>query len=150
VKPAALITDLEVRGVRLMAVGETLRVDAPRGVLTAADRKALLAHKPAILAKLRADASRASTATEHSWADGVPDGPCGLCGHQPPAEVRDWPAPGAVCWLCLACAVRPAPSLEAVYASLSVDEGGRLLDEARAGDPLARLLLTLVPVSGAA
>ena len=61
--PAALMADLEARGVRLMAVGQTLRVDAPRGVLTTADREALLAHKAAVLAALRAEASRASTPT---------------------------------------------------------------------------------------
>jgi hypothetical protein len=148
--PTALIVDLEARGVRLMAVGQTLRVDAPRGVLTTADREALRAHKAAILAVLRVDAPRATAAADDSWADCVPDGPCGLCGHQPLAEVRDWPVPGAARWLCLACAVRPVPSLEAVYASLSVDEHRRLVDEARAGDPLARVLLRLVPVSGAA
>ena len=147
--PAALIADLKARGVRLMAVGRTLRVDAPRGTLTVADREALLAHKPAVLAALRAQASLSTTADD-SWADGVPDGPCGLCGHQPLAEGQDWPVPGAASWLCLECTARPLLSLEAVYASLSVDERRRLLDEARTGDPLARLLLTIVPVSGAA
>jgi hypothetical protein len=150
VTAAELIADLEVRGVRLMAVGQTLRVDAPRGVLTAADRRELLAQKPALLAELRAKASRATTAPDGIWADGVPDGPCGFCGHQPLAEVPDWPVPGAVRWLCPVCVARPVPSLEAVYASLSADERRRLLAEAQAGDPLARLLLTLVPVSGAA
>jgi hypothetical protein len=42
------------------------------------------------------------------------------------------------------------PSLEAVYASLSAEEHRRLLDEAQAGDPVARLVLALAPVSGAA
>ena len=60
-RAAALLAALEARGVRLMAVGQTLRVDAPRGVLTTADREALLAHKAAVLAALRAEASRAST-----------------------------------------------------------------------------------------
>jgi hypothetical protein len=118
-------------------------------MLTVADREALLAHKPAVLAALRAQASHAPSADD-SWADGVPDGPCGLCGHQPLAEVRDWPVPGAARWLCLECTAWPVLSLEVVYASLSLDERRRLLDEARAGDPLARLLLTIVPVSGAA
>lgn len=148
--PAALIADLEARGVRLTAVGPRLRVDAPRGVLTAADRQALVQQKPAVLAALRAEGSRASTATDENWGDGVPDGPCGLCGHQPLAWVEDWPCAGEARWLCLACTGRPVPSLEAVYASLSPDERRRLLREAEAGDLLARLLLTLVPVSGAA
>jgi hypothetical protein len=144
------MADLEERGVRLTAVGETLRVDAPRGVLTATDRQMLLAHKPAVLAALRAPASSATTATDDSWADGVPDGPCGLCGHQPLAEGRDWPIAGERRWVCLHCVAQPVPSFEAAFASLTPLERRRLLDEARAGDPLARLLLTLVPVSGAA
>ena len=53
---AALLAALQTRGVRLAAVGDRLRVEAPRGVLTAADRAALAAHKAALLALLRADA----------------------------------------------------------------------------------------------
>jgi hypothetical protein len=150
VTPTALIAELEARGVRLTVVGETLRVDAPRGIVTATDREALVQYKPALLATLRAEASRVTTAAGDRWADGVPGGSCGLCEHKPLAEVHDWPELGVASWVCLVCAGHPVPSLEAVYASLSVDERGRLLDEARTGDPLARLLLTLLPVSGAA
>jgi hypothetical protein len=143
------MADLEARGVRLTAVGETLRVDAPRGVLTATDRAALVECKPALLATLRAEASRVTTDADDRWADGVPDAPCGLCG-SPLAWVEDWPTPGEARWLCPRCVGQPAPSLEAVYASLSVDERRRLLDEAKTGDPMARLVLVLARVSGAA
>jgi hypothetical protein len=145
----ALVADLRARDVRLTVAGDRVHVDAPRGVLTAADRAALRRHKAQVLRVLGAETARPTSAAG-DWADGVSDGPCGLCRHQPLAEVHDWPTAGERRWLCLACADRSVPSLEAVYASLSVDERGRLLDEARAGDPLARLLLTVVPVSGAA
>ena len=114
-----------------------------------ADREALVLHKPTVLAALRSGVSRA-TATTDGWADGVLDSPCGLCGHQPLAEVQDWPIAGERRWVCLHCVAPPVPSFEAAFASLTPLERRRLLDEARAGDPLARLLLTLVPLSGAA
>jgi hypothetical protein len=50
----ALLADLCARDVRVTAVGGRLRVDAPAGVLTAADREALAAHKPTIMALLDA------------------------------------------------------------------------------------------------
>jgi hypothetical protein len=143
-----LLAALRRRGIEVIANNGTIRA-RPRARLTDVDRAALRQHKAAVLAALRAEASRATTAADDRWADGVPDAPCGLCG-SPLAWVEDWPTPGEARWLCPRCAGQSVPSLEAVYASLSVDEGRRLLDEARAGDPLARLLLTLVPVSGAA
>ena len=88
--------------------------------------------------------------TTDDKADSVPDGACGLCGHQPLTAVRDWPVSGTARWLCLACAVRPVPSLEAVYASLTPAERQRLVEEARAGDVLSKLLLKLPPAAGAA
>jgi hypothetical protein len=139
-----LVATLRARGVALEARGDRVRL-VPADRVQPAELAALRARKAEVLALLKCEA-----ATDDSWADGVPDGPCGLCGHHPLAEVRGWPMPGAAGWLCLACAGGPVPSFEAVYASLSVDERGRLLDEARAGDPLARLLLTLVPMSGVA
>jgi hypothetical protein len=144
VRPATLIADLEARGVRLAVLGQTLRVDAPKGILTPADREALAQHKPAVLAALRAGASRATTATDDSWADGMPDGPCVLCGHQRFADVRDWPVPGAARWLCLACAAQPVPNLADMHAGLTDAEQQRLRTEAHDGDPLARLLLGLI------
>jgi hypothetical protein len=139
-----LVASLRRRGVELLTDGTRLGV-RPAGQLRPDERAALVARKAEVLALLRAERE-----PEDSCADDVPDAPCGLCGHQPLAEVRDWPVPGAARWLCLACAGRPVSSLEAVYASLTPDERRRLLDEASAGDPPARLLLTLVPVSGAA
>jgi len=55
---------------------------------------------------------------------------CILARPQPPARVVD------------PCVRRPtAPALETVYASLTPDERQRLVEEARAGDVLGRLLL---------
>jgi hypothetical protein len=143
------MADLEARGVRLTAVGERLRVDAPCGVLAATDRDALVQHKPAILAALRVEPSRATVAIVDDWADGVPAGSCGLCGHKL-REVRDWPTAGESRRLCLACAGRPALALETVYASLTPAERQRLVDEARVADGLGQLLLKLVPSAGMA
>jgi hypothetical protein len=144
-----LVAALRRRGVELVTDGDRLGVRPARS-LTAEERAALIACKAEVLAVLRTEQRPATQTPDSGWPEDLPDGPCGLCGYQPLAEVRDWPVPGAARWLCLACGGRPAPSLEAVYASLSVDERRRLLAEAEAGDPLARLLLTLVPVSGAA
>jgi hypothetical protein len=55
VTPAALLADLVARGVRVERRDEALHVVAPRGVLTAADKAALQAAKPALL-RLLADA----------------------------------------------------------------------------------------------
>ena len=144
-----LVAALRRRGVELLTDGDRLGV-RPAGQLRPEERAALVAAKADVLALLRAEQQPTTRTHGDGWADGVPDAPSGLCGHQPRVEVRDWPVAGAARWLCLACAGRPVPSLEAVYASLTPDERRRLLEEARAGDPLARLLLTLVPVSGAA
>jgi len=144
-----LVATLRRRGVELLTDGDRLGI-RPAGQLRPEERAALLARKAEVLALLRAERQPALTMRDDSWSDDVPDGPCGLCGHQPLAELLEWPVPGVARWFCLECTTRPVLSLEAVYASLSVDDRRRLLDEARAGDPLARLLLTLVPVSGAA
>jgi TubC N-terminal docking domain len=147
---ADLIAGLRRRGVELLTADDGRLGVRPAGQLTPEERAALVARKAEVLALLRAEQRPVRAQPSDRWADDVPEGPCGLCWHQPLAEVRDWPVPGAARWLCLTCAVRPVLSLEAVYASLSVDERRRLLDEARAGDPLARVLLRFVPVSGAA
>jgi hypothetical protein len=143
-----LMGALRRRGVELLTDGDRLGV-RPAGQLRPEERAALVACKAEVLALLQAERQPALTMPEDSCADDVPDASCGLCGHQPLVEVRDWPVAGATRWLCLACAGRPVPSLEAVYASLTPAERRRLLAEGRAGDPLSRLLLTLVPVSGA-
>jgi hypothetical protein len=51
--PAGLLAELRGRGVRLEAVGDRLRVDAPAGVLTTAERAAIQAQKPALIALVR-------------------------------------------------------------------------------------------------
>ncbi|WP_324718205.1 hypothetical protein U7230_07060 [Carboxydochorda subterranea] len=50
---AALLHALRARGIVLSAVGERLRVEAPRGLVTPELRAALTAHKAAILALLQ-------------------------------------------------------------------------------------------------
>jgi hypothetical protein len=124
------MADLEARGVRLLAVGKTLRVDAPRGVLTATDREALVAHKPAVLATLRAEAEAP-----------VPSGACGLCGGVL-AWVEHWPSAGEARWLCPRCSSFPAPTLAAVFAKLRPQERDRLEAEGAQGDGLARAALS--------
>lgn len=47
--PHDLINDLTGRGVRLRAEGDKLKIDAPRGILTAEILEALSTHKPEIL-----------------------------------------------------------------------------------------------------
>jgi hypothetical protein len=148
--PAALMADLTARGVRVTARGETLRVDAPRGVLTASDRAALVEHKPALLAALRAEACRAATASARTaWSSEVPDGPCGLCGHQPLARVENWPVPAQGRWFCPRCCDLPAATLTQVEAGLPAADRLRVYAEAQDGDPLARLLLELMAVGTA-
>lgn len=137
---AALMAGLAARGIRVTAQGETLRVDAPRGMLTTADREALLAHKATLLAGLRAR-FRATIAIGESWADDVPDGPCGLCGHPPLCWVEDWPTVGEIRWLCAICAAWPTPSLAEVFAGLTADERHRLDAEVASGDHLSVAVL---------
>jgi hypothetical protein len=52
VSAAELLATLGARDVRVAATAGRLRIDAPAGALTAADRQALLRHKPALLALL--------------------------------------------------------------------------------------------------
>jgi hypothetical protein len=54
----ALYRDLKARSVILEAQGEFLKVDAPVGVLTEADRSALKDHKPKLLEFLSRPAER--------------------------------------------------------------------------------------------
>jgi len=156
VTPAALVADLEARGVRLTAVGERLRVDAPRGTLTVADREALVRHKPAILAELCAEASRATTtaapaAGEANLAKEAKKGPgaietqptrlCELCNATGWTWHADWPEPGTGQWLCATCVARPTLTLAELHAKLTTVERRRLRAEADSGDQLARLIL---------
>ena len=47
---ATLISDLGERGIRLATRGDRLVIDAPKGALTEADRRAIAEHKPELLA----------------------------------------------------------------------------------------------------
>jgi TubC N-terminal docking domain len=143
-----LVGALRRRGLELLTDGDRLGV-RPAGQLRPEERAALIARKAEVLALLRAERQPARTIPDDSWSEDVPSGPCGLCG-SPLAEGRDWPLPVAARWLCLDCAVRPVPSLEAVYASLTPAERQQLVDEARAGDILGQLLLKLLPARGVA
>jgi hypothetical protein len=81
---ALLLAALQRRGVRLAAAGEHLRVVAPPGTLTPADREALLAHKAALLAVLR-----------------PPGRACFACGTR--AWYRPRPADCPQYWTCQVC-----------------------------------------------
>ena len=48
----AVIDDLERRGVKLATINGLLRIDAPKGVLTAVDRAALAEYRDALIARL--------------------------------------------------------------------------------------------------
>ena len=88
---AALLAALQARGVRLTAVGDRLRVDAPAGVLTVADRAALAAYKAALLARLR---RRCHACRGTRWYVPRADLPayqvCATC-HPPPAAAPGRP-----------------------------------------------------------
>jgi hypothetical protein len=95
-----LYRDLKARGVILEAQGELLKVDAPAGVVTEADRTALLEFKPKLLKFLSRSEEQPQVAPEGEsvarWA-----GP-GLVKIRDPftGEWHEWPTakclPGAV------------------------------------------------------
>src|SRR5262245_49946109 len=60
--PAALLADLQGRGIALLADGDDLRFRAPRGVMSEPDREMLTAAKPALLAVLREREAQRRTA----------------------------------------------------------------------------------------
>jgi hypothetical protein len=104
----ALLSSLHARGVRLGVDGDKVTYDAPRGVLTDTDRKALRAHKQELLGLL----------TDAAMSDGrvvwgpqfrhtpLPKGACGVCGgtawrlRTTPQHGGDW------LWECAACLER--------------------------------------------
>ena len=93
----SLYHDLKARGVILEAQGENLKVDAPTGVVTKADRIALLAFKPTMLEFLaQAPEEEPQRRSEARWS-----GP-GLIRIFDPftGEWHEWPAarclPGVV------------------------------------------------------
>jgi len=135
--PTILLESFRSRGVRLEAQGLRLHYV---GSVTAEDLTLLRTHKAELLTLLRAEHQPAMTTPGDNWADNVPHGPCGLCG-APLAWVEDWPTAGEVRWLCLRCAAQPAPSLRAVFATLTPEERQRLADERDASDPLAVAVL---------
>lgn len=55
---AAYLTGLRNRGVAILSHNERLRIDAPAGLLTRADRERLAAHKDEILHQLRQGVGR--------------------------------------------------------------------------------------------
>jgi hypothetical protein len=91
---ADLVAGLRRRGVELLTADDGRLGVRPAGQLTPEERAALVARKAEVLALLRAEQRPARTEPSDRWADDVPERPCGLCRHQPLAEVRDWPVPG--------------------------------------------------------
>ncbi len=92
-----LYHDLKARGVNLVADGEHLKVDAPAGVVTEADRTALVEFKPVLLGFLsRTPEEEALRESKARWS-----GP-GLIKIRDPftGEWHEWPVakclPGVV------------------------------------------------------
>ncbi|MBU4532294.1 MAG: hypothetical protein KJ650_01405 [Firmicutes bacterium] len=50
--PAELITELELRNIKVSLAGDKLRLEAPAGVLTPALKEAIAKHKPELIAIL--------------------------------------------------------------------------------------------------
>src|SRR5262249_20379395 len=136
--PAILLDSLRSRGVQLEAHGPRLHYI---GNVTAEDLTLLREYKGELLALLRNKQQAAIAQPDDGWADGLPDGPCGLCGHQPLAWVEDWPTAGENRWLCPTCAAWPAPALAEVFARLTADERQRFDAEIASGDHLSVALL---------
>jgi hypothetical protein len=75
VTAGALIKDLRGRGITLRPVGDRLRVEAPRGVLTAQERELLAAQKSELLILLTTAASSSPTGIRgwmYPWPDALP------------------------------------------------------------------------------
>ena len=99
-KAAGLLDELRRRGVRLEAVGGTLRLRAPVGVLGDAELEALRAAKPALLSAL---ATEAEERAEVGWRVAAMEPQVPKRGPIPFLVARDVPAaPGC----CLACGDR--------------------------------------------
>lgn len=87
--PDILIRDLAAHGVRLSRRGDTLHIEAPRGILTDELKKTLTAHKPALLAVLSGSDLRArlvelavSEGIDHALIQRLPDTDVDACaGH---------------------------------------------------------------------
>ena len=90
-----LLQDLQALGVRLAAEGEVLQVDAPRGVLTAELRAALVAHKPDLLTCIRALEAAARAHRVAAFR----------------AQLADWAAAGRIGAPLLTLPDAPAPQL---------------------------------------
>jgi TubC N-terminal docking domain len=119
----ALLDDLRRQRARVTVTpAGRLRIEAPRGVVTAAVKAVLAEHKPALLALLAS---------------------CRSCGNIL-AWVEDWPCEGESRWLCPTCAAWPAPTLAAVFAQLTAEERQRLDAEAAAGGRLAQVVTDAV------
>jgi hypothetical protein len=119
---AALLAGFRTRGVTITKAGEALRMRAPTGVVTEADRAAVRARRAELLELLGT----------------APATPCGLCNSMTWTWLSDWPEPGAGRWVCGICIRRPLRMLAQVYAELTEAERRRLAAEVAAGDALAR------------
>ena len=95
---AAFLRDLRSRGAVLRVEGDRLQGDAPRGVLTAADRAQVVARKAELVALLRAEAEPA--APPLTVADALDTFPGARV-------VRGWRA-GLTCARCGTSSWRPA------------------------------------------
>lgn len=135
---ALLLRDLTTRGVRLAAKGDRLRIEAPAGVLTPADRAALAAHKHDLVELLARDAWAADLERT-----GVPGSPCQAC-RSPLSWVEDWPTAGDGRWLCATCAAWPPKTLAETWATLTASARQQLHHDADHGDDLARRILVEV------
>ena len=137
--PATLLDGLRSRGVHLEAHGPRLHYS---GNVTAEDLTLLREYKAELLTLLRNKQQPAIAQPDDGFTNGVPDGPCGLCRHQPLAWVEDWPTAGESRWLCPTCAAWPPRALAEAFAGLTTHERQRLDAEIANGDGLSVAVLS--------
>jgi len=126
-----LLEALRTAGATFTVASGRLRYRAPAGLIGAEELAALTKHKADMIGLLEEEARRPAR----------PPGPCELCHTSTWRWHPDFPVAGAGRWLCAACVGRLVPSVRDVADTLSVAAYERLLDEARAGDPLALILV---------
>jgi hypothetical protein len=105
--PAAIVADLERRGVVLRVLGDSIDCDAPHGVLTIADLGRLLKHKSELLAHLSAsepdefpDEPTRLNLDSMRWSPSVSsdDPPIDIPADRWDWEVANWPHAKWVAW----------------------------------------------------